>query len=207
MCESILDDTVLRAFADTSPSGILISPFSRDGVACASDTFAICCRPCSLGEPDDFSGAFQSPKVVGMVESYARMAGPLAALAHPLRYAECSACGGRGMEAERVACSSCAGSGACSCDACGDSHDCRRCDGTGYANNPGKCPACQGCGIVRNGIGVDVAVVGGVTIRPRHALALMRLPGVVEVADGEDYGREFLIFRAGEYFGVILGTR
>lgn len=204
---SELKDTILEGFAAEKSENLytaICAPFSRDGHAAATDTFAICCRRLRPVEPDNYACVGAAPNFLGVIESYgidwSKCLAPLPAVE------KCPSCEGKGYTGEWIDCPYCNGNGDCICDHCGDDHICGRCNGSGFQSEGTPCLACDRSGYLVDGTGRRSLEVRGVLVLARRIYAIQQIPAV-RVYSGKLNDTEWLAFMGSEYRGLALATK
>jgi hypothetical protein len=170
-------------------------PFVRDGKRYATDG-RICVRVDAAGEPNTEHGYDPVDEVLpkGTVRWV-----PWPAMEYVSRMDKCATCDGS-KYVGRDECTACDGSGDCAC-ACGDVHDCGKCNGKGYTGIGTPCPTCASKGEY---IQPHHQLVSGKPIKVKYDAMIRTLPGVMYGPDTAKTGLLWIKFDGGD--GAVMSV-
>jgi hypothetical protein len=123
---------------------LLTKPFVKDGWMYATDGRWIARVRTDLPDSVPGDGDRKFVDVAKLFETSLDCTEPWPAWNGETREKECDDCGGSGRVMKT--CDTCNGTGRCTCDKCGDRHDCGKCDGDGRMPTAKNCPTCLGAG-------------------------------------------------------------
>ncbi|MCK9570021.1 hypothetical protein M0R72_13850 [Candidatus Pacearchaeota archaeon] len=203
----MIKDNVIENFVDQSGKSFyheLAGVCSKDGLVFATDTYILCCRNISEGEPKKYP-PYETMRIniKPLLELF-----DFSSCDEPLPVVcirKCETCNGEIKYTGKQTCTECYGEGEIECLECGSMVECKDCKGHGEIEGVViVCASCKNLGYTCDNAVNGIIKFGDFDISLQYYAAIQSVPDVKIKLVSKERDVNYLVFAGQHYRGVLL---